>query len=116
MPVPNSRNARIAIAKGWTFDAGIIYHVPVEGTSWRNPQDEPALLPDYVGTLAGVAMLRRELGEAWCLGRDIERWLCYRGENCGPEEFFWSPDDRPGDCVGDAWLSVFGQKEGNDAN
>lgn len=94
---------------------------------------ESATPTDYTGTLEGVAGLMRELqqeqdrqdslkpylhmdgGAIWfwryfprrkeylCMSENELDHICYVG--------FASPEDRPGDCVGEAWLSVCGKEE-----
>ena len=135
MPVPNDAkrslltdkvlplNWRIALAKGWTWYeewvlAPIIYENAFEararpwtlraGTHWRNPEGEPAIHPRYVNALECVAGLLRELGDEWNWNWDGSRWRCYRDLNpMYPNEIFWSLPHHSGDCVGEAWLSVF---------
>ena len=120
MPAPTDRNARIALAKGWTwhkhdfFLAPDFGNVPELRTHWLDPDSEPAMLPDYLGTLEGVDMMLWELGPVWSVRRFQNKWMCYH--TFGPlvlAESFLS--DKLGDCVGDAWLSVF-EKEAADAS
>ena len=123
-----SLNDRIALAKGWRHTEKPLKALwfgylgrkspkfaPL--TYWRNPEGEPAIRPDFVGTLEGVAGLMRELGSEWDWGWDsMKRWCCWHGFDYRFADLvFFSPADCPGDCVGDAWLSVFG-KENVDAN
>ncbi|HUV93894.1 MAG TPA: hypothetical protein VMX14_03570 [Anaerolineae bacterium] len=138
MPRPNDRNARIALAMGWTWDEkpwlrtkpGAIPQydkwldedlIEKEITHWLNPEGKPAMRPDYVGTLEGVAGLMRELGHHWKWGWNGFEWVCFRelsydpDDPYDPDEWFRSPDDRPGYCIGDAWMSVFGN-EATDGN
>ena len=147
MPVPDTLNARIALAKGWTWHEKIVgrgwvryghvkdgadfsTRIPSE-THWLSPQSEPAVLFDWVGTLRGVAELMRELNEHareraqyWMWGHEASPlWSHDKGYFCGKMnratsegqylKGFLSPIDRPGDCVGKAYLSVFG-KESDD--
>ena len=118
MTVPNGINDRIALARGWTFHEwyeeggvpGSRREAPLH-THWRNPSRQIAMRPDFVGTLEGVAGMLKELGPEWDWGWTGIEYDCSRGLNCGPDEYFCSPEDRPGDCVGEAWLSIF-EKEG----
>ena len=140
MPAPNDRNALIALVKGWTW----IARDPVIETGWgrldlsrlspdvgewRNPQGEPAMHPDFVGTLEGVAGMLSELnslrGQCWVWivnpegGTGTQYTIenpasCFRIDATAPlyPPRFDSPRDRPGDCVGEAYLSM---KEAVDA-
>ena len=90
---------------------------------------EPAGFCNYTGMLTGVAGLMRELNEdvypdewKWSYSRaggsEPDNWpASYLMARIGPwgesKEYFESAPDRPGDCMGAAWLSVF-EKE-NDA-
>ena len=93
MAAPSDRNARIALAKGWSM-----------------AQVQIGARPDFVGTLEGVAGMLRELGSEWQCGAHNMGFACFRGLNAGPDEFFASPHTRLGDCVGDAWLSEHGKE------
>ena len=128
MPAPDTRNARIALAQGWTYRVidpsapastyGLHESEPPEHPGlayWYDPQNRHCPLRDWVGTLEGVAELMRELGSEWERGAHKMGFACFRGLNAGPDEFFTSPHTRLGDCVGDAWLSVF-EKEDADAS
>ena len=104
-------------------------------TYWLNPKGKPAIRPDYVGTLEGVSGLLLELNKPCSIWAKTRRWLWYwdrlaKKFVCQEELYvwgaspafriqkgcqFWSPDNRPGDCVGNAWLSVF-EKEATDAS
>ena len=117
MPVPSDLciNERIALAKGWS-----------------TIQVRIGALPNFVGTLEGVAGLMRELQEeqdrknearlyrtdarliwSWTYLPDKKEYLCILENEVGYEyEAFVSPSDRPGDCVGNAYLSM---KEAADA-
>ena len=120
MLVPTSRNARIALAEGWTWhDKCMIELIPpgavnfVNPAHWKGPDGVLHLVvPDWVGTLAGCAEMMRQLGSnwRWAFIEDIRKWVCY--DNVGPFGVFYSPKNRPGDCIGDAYLSVF-EKEGS---
>ena len=136
MPAPTDHNARIVLAKGWTwhkhdfFLAPDFGNVPELRTHWLDSQGEPAMLPDFASTLKGVAGMMRELirhakahDEYWVWGYDDDAWpnhdydRCYYCAKQGlsihksqPLPVFLSPEDRPGHCVGDAYLSVFGKE------
>ena len=84
--------------------------------------------PDFVGTLEGVSGMMREMNEQGGAMRDALVWRWGWNESWGEYvchgrrlsdlridlgHIFSSPEDRPGDCVGDAYLSV---KEASDAN
>lgn len=133
MPAPTDLNSRIALAKGWTWDDEVLYFLtkaPVpfhirsmeeypgdyNTTHWVNPKREPAMRPDFVGTLEGMSGMLWELGEEWTLHPDPpNRWLLWRDEFVyGIVQTFDSPREKLGDCVGDAYMSVFG-KEAIDA-
>lgn len=126
MPARNDLNDRIAIAKGWRWKKllATVRGYEALGTHWRNPKGRPALRPDFTGTLEGVAGMLWELGNwewlpttkerAWYLPRRdeiTENWICMPHQRDRP--MFISGLDRPGDCVGDAYLSM---KEAADAN
>ena len=115
-------NDRIAIAKGWTWQDDKWF-------PWHNATGGLATLPDYVGTLEGVAGMLRELNERakandqyWWWGVNVRRlvdaprnaFICVRHGIAEHTLFlvpwFWSPDDRPGDCVGAAYMFVFGKE------
>ena len=142
MPAPTDRNDRIALAKEWKwveFPSLIAPYHSVDGltsfrssvpTHWYNPEAEPAMRPDFVGTLEGVSGMLRELnehakahGQHWVWSYDDDAWpnhdydRCYYCAKQGlsihksqPLPVFLSPDDRPGNCVGDAYLSAFGKE------
>jgi len=125
MPAPNDLNSRIALAKGWAWDEELLKALwfgylgrPLPKftplTHWHNPEGKPAVRPDFVGTLRGVSGMLRELGNEWQYGACILGFACFRGLHAGPDEFFTSPDDCPGHCVGEAWMSVHGTWEGDD--
>ncbi|GAG21120.1 unnamed protein product [marine sediment metagenome] len=105
-------NDCIAKAKGWT-----LYIATGEwaGPSriWADPDGFPGMHPDFTGTLEGVAGMMREMGQAWGLHfiEDIDKWCYY--DHVGPGGLFYSDVDRPGDCVGEAWLSVLGKEAGD---
>ena len=125
MAAPSDRNARIALAKGWewTEETTLIWgnfgEMQAMRSHWHDPTGKPAMCPDYVGTLAGVAGLLRELNERedviksyslyW--SQPERRWVLIEEEALlgNQTAFFWSPEDRPGDCVADAWLSEHGK-------
>lgn len=122
MPAPNTLNARIAIAKGWTWQ-------DCKWFAWHDSKGRLGEPPDFVGTLAGLAGLMRELNEHAKKDRQYWWWsqnayhlvdaprdafICVRHGLYADAHFlvpwFWSPDDRPGDCVGKAWLSEIGEE------
>ena len=122
MPTPTdlSLNDRIALAKGWMHTEKPLKALwfgylgrkspkfaPL--TYWRNPEGEPAISPDYVGTLEGMSEMLWELGEEWTLHPDPPNdWLLWRDEFVyGIAQTFYSPREKLGDCVADAWLYVF---------
>jgi len=91
---------------------------------WIDPAGKPTKRPDFVGTLEGVAGMMRELQAR---RRPMSQWAWYWNDRKQRFEMryaawrrslfrrqvlavFHSPSDRPGDCVGDAWLSVFEKK------
>ena len=129
MPAPTDRNALIALAKGWTRDEkpwfrtkpGAIPHydrwlgedlIEKEVTHWLNPEGKAAIRPDFVGTLEGVSGMLRELYEATDKVLEVLLMPFNDGFQCvvdmaeGPPRYFWSPWERFGDCVGDAYLSM----------
>ena len=107
---------------------------------WIDPAGKPTIRPDFVGTLEGLAGLMRELNQktfphcywtwgydpnpdwfpGWnryvdegCVGQELGRYYVERGTQNTSVINFESPPDRPGDCVGEAYLSV---KEAADAS
>ena len=139
MPAPSDRNARIALAKGWTVKSNpaldlrgqpIIWKgMPAYKHAWYTPGGKyhGDTSPDYVGTLEGVAGMMRELQAR---RRPMSQWAWYWNDRKQRFEMryaawrrslfrrqvlavFHSPSDRPGDCVGDAYLAM---KEGADAS
>ncbi|MFH1484683.1 MAG: hypothetical protein ABIH46_01305 [Chloroflexota bacterium] len=140
MLAPTDRNSRIALAKGWTWldipemaeDAEGYAVSPLVLTHWRNPAGKPELLPDWTGTLEGMAELMRELNERakarsqhWVWGSNVgglvsgprDGYYCAK-HGLGGDYFkwFWSDKEHPGDCVDDAWLSVFEEESNAGAN
>lgn len=130
-------NDRIAKAKGWTRVAaskekpaqhwpdGFIWMFP----HWLDVNGRPhGHVPDFTGTLEGVAGLMRELQQKqdridernpYCSidGRSVWSWrylthrkqyFCTCKNAITQTEYagFTSPDDRPGDCVGEAYLTM----------
>ena len=129
MPAPSDRNSRIALVKGWTYIPladRVGSFVQRFGTGWRNPKGEPATRPDFTGTLEGVAGLLRQLQEdqhrkekalrrrpdvylhwSWRYVPQEKIYACdLRNQSGYRHRSFDSPDDRPGDCVGEAYMSV----------
>lgn len=107
-------NDRIAIAKGW---ARIVTGNQLAGVFifWRNPEGKSAHRPNFVGTLEGLAGMLRELYEhdsLWEIGfitiNDGLQCCLYRKD--GSDRYYWAPWSRLGDCVGEAYLSVFGKE------
>jgi len=144
MPAPTDLNARIALANGWvrvcsrTWLCDSIGCKKEEGEAcqvcdysredWTDPEGQKDDPPDYVGTMGGVAGMMRELNEA--AKPDWWDWAYFAGDSELLRKRYYvvrrtptyevlavfkSPSDRPGDCVGDAWLSVF-EKEAADAS
>ena len=125
-------NDNIAIAKGWAYE-DVEYHIggPFIDRQWINPEGEPAMRPDFTGTIEGVAGMMRELNKPRSIWDKTHRWSFYWDRlakefvceekiyvpEAGPAfriqtgRSFFSPGDRPGDCEGEAWLSVFGKDE-----
>jgi len=116
-------NDRIAKAKGWTWE-WCHFEIEEDHAVWVNPDGYAAMRPDYVGTLEGVAGLMRELQSQ---RRPVSQWTWYWNDRkrCFAmrhaawrrrpfrrqvHAVFYSPKDRPSDCVGRAWLSVFGKE------
>ena len=130
---PSDRNARIALAKGWrrvSYDDERIKDAQGNflyfywGSSSGIMQAE---LPDWAGTLQGIAELLRELQEnqyrkekalrripdillrwSWRYVPQEREYACeFRNQSGYRHTSFTSPVDHPGDCVVDAYLSVF---------
>lgn len=138
MPAPTDINSQIALRKGWTWDEkpwfrtkpGAIPHydrwleedlIEKKMTHWINPERKPAIRPDFVGTLEGVAGLMRELQArrkpmsqwAWYWNDKKQRfvmrhaaWLRRFPFRRQVHAIFYSPKDRPAHCVGEAWLAM----------
>lgn len=117
-------NDRIARAKGYTHEGRLNWH-PVVRAWFRPDGTYQGKVPDFTGTLEGVAGMLRELNEkaypnTWAWTYEA-RWPgetlseCYAMTLIEPwghgTTDFVSPVDRPGDCVGDAYMSVFGKEE-----
>ena len=104
-------NDRIAKAKGWKPRPA---DYPYRPALWEKPDGAVTVSrPDFTGTLEGATGMLRELGPDWDWNWDGTKWVCSRGLNCGPDEYFWSSIDHPGDCLGEAWMSVFGKELAN---
>jgi len=114
-------NDRIAKVKGWEWSEKKLVVTNRHGigcwfTHWRNPQGEPANAPppDFTGTLEGMAGLMREImeeGQHLVWTPQVDGYMCADAD--WPRLLCWfSGLDRPGDCVGEAYLSV---KEAGDA-
>ena len=122
-------NDRIAIAEGWEWRPKAQMYVSPNGSLYADA------VPDFTGTLEGVAGMMRELRH-WHLSwvtldatwhmlpvwrervarHGAGAWVCkrYRDGIGVADDFFASAFERPGDCVGEARLSVFGKEAGND--
>ena len=94
---------------------------------WTDPKGIIRRRPNYVGTLKGVSGMLRELNKPRSIWDKTHRWLFYwdrlaKQFTCQEELYvngaspafriqggrqFFSPDDCPADCVGEAYLSVF---------
>lgn len=127
MACPETLNTRIAFSKEWTYGEELHISSREMGympTHWCNPEGTPATRPDFTGTLEGVAGMMSNLnsraGECWVWMVDAEgetgtQYMqenpahCFRIDSSAPLHGprFDSPADRPGDCVGEAWMSVF---------
>lgn len=144
MTEANDLNRRIAKAKGWKWSNkrlsfvkgynGALSTAPRCNTNWLNPEGKPAIRPDFTGTLEGVSGMLRELQEkqyrkeralphppdvrlhwSWRYLPQEKVYRCtLKNQGCGRYILFESPEDRPGDCVGKAYMSVFGKEEAND--
>lgn len=123
-------NDRIAEAQGWrrTVTGNKLKGVFI---FWRNPEGKPAIRPDFTGTLEGLAGMMRELQEdqhrkekallrrpdvylhwSWRYVPQEKVYACdLRNQSGYRHRTFDSPDDRPGDCVGEAYMSVFDKEE-----
>ena len=130
MPAPTDRNARIALATGWTWHEEDFFLAPDFGsvpelrTHWLAPIAKgeryavPGTPPDYVGTLEGVSEMLRGLNDWERSIGSIKRWYITHvpnGFTCqrriGVEVWESYTSKEPGDCVGDAYLSVFGKED-----
>lgn len=138
MSVPDSLNSRIALAKAWTVKREPALDLRGEVIVWKGQElykdswydseghyrgHDP---PDWVGTLKGVAELMRELNEhekakggwlanfrwGWRWVPEKSAYLCHKADGGGTWEhpLCYSPEDHPFDCIGAAWLSVFGKE------
>ena len=114
-------NDRIAKAKGWEWRPKAQMYVSPNGSLYADAA------PNYVGTLEGVAGMLRELNEGeeapvyWTWGycpleETVPMSPCYIvTQHCGDVYCTvqaHSDPTHPGDCVGEAYLSM---KEANDA-
>ena len=99
MPKLSDQNARIALAKGWTWNEG--------QCQWVSPIGERRACPDYVGTLEGVAGLMREMmdcsDDLYIWAPQMTCWIC---ANHDWSQCWHSDLEHPGDCVGEAYLSM----------
>ena len=127
-------NDRIALAKGWTVKIRpgidpytgqqVIWKgVPVERHDWRNPdgQYQGHCPLNFTGTLEGMAGMMRELNERAVKAGNLWDWQWHPWQRCYRIRLieiatgqlihrgFDSRDDHPGDCVGEAYISVFGK-------
>ena len=111
MPAPTdlSINDRIALAKGWTYYE---YEERDVARSWFDPKGASRSRLDWTGTLEGVSGMLRELHEAgrrcsWSYNIHTHKYICIEDTEFFDDDVIAeSPEDHPGDCVGDAWLSV----------
>ncbi|MFH1484684.1 MAG: hypothetical protein ABIH46_01310 [Chloroflexota bacterium] len=142
MPAPTDRNSRIALAKGWTWtetegDAWVWsdkHQMFLDPSSrqdrkqshWFNSYGLRETIPNWTGTLEGMAELMRELNEHakahnqyWAWRPNVDGLVSWPrdGYYCAKHvlggdyfKLFWSDEEHPGDCVSDAYLSVFEEK------
>ena len=132
MPAPNDLtrtiNLRIALAKGWIW----VEEIKIPGATyyahWEDTSGQWKHIPDWTWTLAGLVELMRELQSR---RKPMSQWAWYWNEwkqrfvmrhtrfsltfRRKVHAVFYSDAAHPGDCVGDAWLSVF-EKEDVDGN
>ena len=116
---PNDVNERIALAKGWIrlAEPQLASAAIDDFTSFAHPKTgRPAQLPDWVGTLEGVAELLKELSvgrcSTWCLiPIDGAGWRCANLRTLSSDRRFMAPLDQPGECVAKAYLSVHEKKK-----
>ena len=121
MPTPNDLlNARIARLKGWSQ-----YGSPDDVTKcWQDEKGTIRDLPNWTGTLDGIKVLMRELqenaspGTHWFWGWYIPTQLFEVGLLAGRTLYtvgeFHSPFEKPGECVGMAYVSMKEKKEETD--
>ena len=97
-----------------------------ETTHWLSPDGKPAMCPNYVGTTEGIAMMLQKLhywhmywvavADTWHMlttpREKVTRhgagaWICkrYRDGIGVADDFFTSPFEKPGHCVGEAYLA-----------
>lgn len=131
MPTPTDINSQIALKKGWMWEEELHICSAEMGyapSHWRNPEGQPAIRPDFTGTLQGVAQLMQELQSrrkpmsqwAWYWNdrkqRFVMRHACFRRRLFRRQihAIFYSPKHDPGLCVGTGWLSVFGREAADD--
>ena len=100
--MPDDINDRIALAKGWKWRPKAQMYVSPNGSLYADA------VPNYVGTLEGVSGMLRELGPKWVWGWDGIDMICYREPNPSLGEWFTSSVTCPGDCVGEAYMSIKG--------
>jgi len=87
MPVLNTINAKIALAKGWKVDIFPAINLltgeritkegkPVQQCFWYSPSGQfyDEYPPDWVGTLTGVMELLWDLLPTWSLERTVNEW------------------------------------------
>jgi len=113
---PDDLNERIAKAKGWEKIGGLM-SLPGQWnyySEWLNPDGIVTVLPDYIGTLGGIAELLWELGKRCHCVEFEPYYVGYGGWRCSgtrpdvDEVFEYESDrTRPGDCIAMAWLGIF---------
>lgn len=120
MPAPTDLNSQIAFKKGWTWNEELHICSADRGyapSHWRDPEGEPAVRPDFVGTLEGMSELMRDLCETglrfrwyWVEGPSTDpsakQFVCY-----SPDFLYLtrSPFEHSGVCLGEMWVKVRGQ-------
>ncbi len=140
MPAPDTLNARIALAKGWTVERERALDLRGQPIVWKGQeaykdywhdsdgQYKGHESPDWVSMPKGVAELMAELNdhakadnEYWVWGQNARHlingprngYYCAKHglyDNAMYLKSFCSDKNHPGDCIGDAWLSVFGKE------
>ena len=111
MPAPSDLDARIARLKGWSR-----YGSPDDVSKcWQDERGTIRSLPNWTGTLEGVAELLTDLSETfsfpWRLWPEPDGWKCFGLDFANHACKFSSPKERPGECVALAWLSMKEKEE-----